>query len=133
MLIQPHIAPWRGAAGLAQLRLGVQNACALARNFAATGHHVIVLDVLTDETAQLYHQQLADLEHRIVLLLPTLETVLARNQARGQWLTDDEVRLLYAWESALTCYDERIDNSACSADWLAVDLQRRHLAHPIPR
>ena len=127
MVVQPHIAPWRGAAGMAQLRLGAHNACILARNFVSAGFAVVLLDVLTDATAQLYRTELADLEHRIVLLLPTLQTVIQRNQARGQWLTDAEVELLYRWQQTLTVYDDKVDNTHLSAAVLAAELGRRFL------
>lgn len=37
MVVQPHKAPWDGDEGKAQQKLGVQNACALARNFIDAG------------------------------------------------------------------------------------------------
>jgi len=122
MVAQPPIAPWLGEAGMAQLRLGARNACALARSFNAEGYHVVILDVLTDETADIYRTLLAPFAHQIVLLLPSLAASLYRNQARGQWLTDDEVRLLYAWEEALSVYDQKLDNTTQPADELAATL-----------
>jgi hypothetical protein len=121
-LVQPHIAAWLGEAGMAQLRLGAKNACALAHNFVAEGYDVVILDVLTDETAVIYRTHLASLTHQIVLLLPSLATSLDRNQTRGQWLTDDEVRLLYAWQENLSVYDRKLDNTNQSADELAAEL-----------
>lgn len=127
MVVQPHVAPWHGAAGQAQLELGAHNACALARNFRQEGFAVVILDVLTDTTAQLYRSMLHDLEPAIVLLLPTLATALQRNQARGQWLTDDEVRLLYTWQQALTRYDHQIDNTDLSPQIVATMLHQNWL------
>lgn len=124
MVAQPHIPPWRGEEGMRQLRLGAENACLLAHKFSREGFHVVILDVLTAETAEIYRSKLAPLEHQIVLLIPTLEHSLQRNQARGQWLTDEEVRLLYAWEEQLAEYDHKIDNSNLSAVELAVELAR---------
>lgn len=115
MVVQPHIPPWQGEEGMAQLRLGAANACILAQNFNRAFYHVVILDVLTDETARIYRHQLDQLDHRIVLLLPSLEVALQRNQARGQTLTDAEVRLLYDWQVELTDYDQQIDNSERSA------------------
>ena len=122
MVAQPHVPPWRGEEGLRQLRLGAENACLLAHNFVEAGFHVVILDVLTPETAGIYRSNLAPLDHQIVLLLPTLEQSLQRNRARGQWLTDEEVRLLYAWEAQLAECDRKIDNSHISAEELAVEL-----------
>lgn len=125
MVVQPHIAPWLGEEGMTQLRLGAKNACTLAHNFADEGYHVVILDVLTDETAAIYHRLLAPLPHEIILLLPALSESIQRNQRRGQWLSDDEVRLLYGWEVRLSDYDRKIDNTDLPADDLAKDLASR--------
>ncbi len=122
MVVQPHIAPWRGEAGRAQLRLGALNACLLAQNFHEAGYDVIMLDVLTDETATIYRQQLERYGPKIVLLLPALAVSLERNRARGQPLTDAEVRLLYGWQQQLTEYDLRIDNTQQSVEQLVDQL-----------
>ena len=58
MVKQPHIPPWQGEKGNAQLSLDVQNACAMAQNYVAAEFDVVILDVLTDETAHIYQQQL---------------------------------------------------------------------------
>lgn len=122
MVVQPHTAAWLGEEGMAQLRLGAKNACTLAHNFIAEGYNVVILDVLTDDTAAIYRTHLALLDHQIVLLLPSLMASLHRNQTRGQWLTDDEVRLLYQWEEALSIYDRKIDNTTQPANELAAEL-----------
>ena len=122
MVAHPHIPPWRGDEGMAQLRLGAANACILAQNFNRALFHVVILDVLTDETARIYRHQLEQLDHRIVRLLPTLETALQRNQARGQILTDAEVQLLYEWQTELTDFDQSIDNSSLPANEVAATL-----------
>lgn len=130
MVAQPHVPPWHGEEGMRQLCLGAGNACLLAHNFSQEGFHVVILDVLTAETAGIYRSKLATVEHQIVLLLPTLEQSLQRNRERGQWLTDDEVRLLYAWEEQLDEYDRKIDNTDISAEALAsefVGLYKRTL------
>ncbi len=128
MVVQPHVAPWRGEAGRQQLVLGARNACRLACAFAAAGFHVVMLDVLTDETAHIYQAELATLAQRIVLLLPTLTTVLQRNRARGQYLTDEEVALLYEWQRTLTVYDQQIDNSELSVEAVVTLLRQEWLA-----
>ncbi len=122
MVVQPHIAPWRGEAGLAHLRLGATNACLLAKSFCAAGFDVIILDVLIDETATIYERALAQFDPKIVLLLPSLKEALTRNQKRGQFLTDDEVRLLYGWQQQLTIYDQQIDNTHQSTEQLVEQL-----------
>ena len=46
MFVHPHLAPWDGEAGAAQLLLGVEQVCGLAHGFARAGWDVIVLDVV---------------------------------------------------------------------------------------
>ena len=122
MVVQPHVAPWEGKQGRFQLRLGAKNGCILARNCVAAGFDVVVLDVLTNETAHIYRARLKDLEHQIVLLLPSLAESLRRNRERGQYLTDEQVELLYAWESQLSEFDHKIDNTRLAAGELAQEL-----------
>jgi adenylate kinase family enzyme len=116
MVLQPHKAPWDGEEGKAQQRLGVQNTCLLAKSFIGAGFNVILLDVLTDETAHLYTNELKKFELKIVLLLPTLAEIKKRNSIRGKRITDDEVEMLYNWQKHLSVYDTRIDNSDLTAE-----------------
>jgi len=50
LIVSGAATPWQGAEGLAQQRLGVENACDLAGRFHAAGFDVIVADVLTPLT-----------------------------------------------------------------------------------
>lgn len=54
----------------------------LARSFVDNGYDCTILDVLSDETATLYKALLAVLEPTLVLLLPTWEEILRRNEQR---------------------------------------------------
>lgn len=122
MVLQPHKAPWEGEEGTAQQRLGVVNACALARNFINAGFDVIVLDVLSDETARLYKAELKEIGPRIVLLLPTLDEIKRRNTTRETRLKSAEVEILYDRQQHLTEYDVKIDNTNLTAQELATRL-----------
>lgn len=122
MVLQPHKAPWNGEEGKAQQRLGVQNACLLAKSFIGAGFDVIILDVLIDETAHLYTTELKQFEPKIVLLLPTFDEIKKRNSIRGKRITDDEVEMLYNWQKHLSVYDVVIDNSDLTAEDTAVQL-----------
>jgi guanylate kinase len=115
MVLQSYKAPWDGKEGKAQQKLGVQNACLLAKNFSRAGYDVIILDVLTDETAQRYQAELSEFTLKIVLLLPTLEEIKSRNADRGKRITDVEVEMLYNWQRQLSVYDAQIDNSDLTA------------------
>jgi adenylate kinase family enzyme len=122
MVLQPHAAPWDGDEGITQQRLGVQNACLLARSFIAAAFDVIILDVLTNETAKLYADELKEYALKIVLLLPTFDEIQRRNALRGKRITDDEVEMLYDWQKQLSVYDARIDNSNLSVEEAAAQL-----------
>jgi hypothetical protein len=67
----PHKAPWAGEEGKAQQLLGVENACLVTNNFLKNNVPVIILDVLTNETAKLYKEKL--LNTKIILLMPSYE------------------------------------------------------------
>jgi predicted kinase len=122
MVLQPHKAPWEGEEGKAQQRLGVQNACSLATSFIRAGFDVIILDVLTDETARLYGAKLRRFALTIVLLLPTFDEIRKRNAIRGKRITDEEVEALYNGQKHLSVYDARIDNSDLTAEETASQL-----------
>lgn len=120
MVLQPHKALWDGDEGRAQQRLGIQNACPLARNFAGAGFPIVIHDVLSDETARLYETALAEPAPRIVLLLPTFEEIVRRNLPRGARLTDDALAMLYEQQRRLTRYAEKVDNTDRSAEAVAM-------------
>jgi hypothetical protein len=118
MLVQPHTAPWHGEEGRRQARFGVENACLLAMRFAKNGCDVILLDFVWSYTIELYKDQLRQHKPKIVLLMPSLNEILRRNQARG-WLPAHEVEMLYAEMRNFTDFDEKIDNTAISVEELA--------------
>jgi guanylate kinase len=113
MAIKPHIAPWEGEAGQKQLKLGVKNACALAHNFQAEGFDVIILDVLTSETAKTYREQL---NPKIVMLYPHLDAVKERNSKRSYNLQEERLIELHEEQAKFSDFDEKIDNSEISAE-----------------
>ena len=133
MVVQPHKAPWDGEEGRQQQRLGVQNTCMLATRFVQAGFDVVIVDVVSPETAAIYRWELAQYAPRIVLLLPTLAAIEQRNIARGPRLKHEEITQLYEQQSSLTAYDERIDNTHASADMVAEHLTKlstRAIAKP---
>lgn len=116
MVVHPHVPPWQGTEGQEQLEWGVSNAIDLTRRFVSERLNVIMLDVLTDHTSAVYQEAFQGLHQRTVLLLPTIEVAYERNTTRGQWLTNEEVTLLYGWQVNLKRVDERIDNSTLTVD-----------------
>ncbi|MCC6456422.1 MAG: hypothetical protein IT328_15815 [Caldilineaceae bacterium] len=118
MLVQPHIAPWQGDEGKRQMRFGVENACLLATRFAANSCDVILLDFIWSYTIDLYREWLSPHKPKIVLLMPSLDEILRRNQGRG-WLPAHEVEMLYAEMQNFTDFDEKIDNSTIPVEELA--------------
>ena len=73
-----------GPAQEEQYRTAVAATCALARAFAAEGYDVAVDDVLEPERYERdWRPRLAGLDTRLVVLLPDLDTTLARAAARA--------------------------------------------------
>ena len=122
MLVQPHHAPWHGAEGQRQQRLGIALACQLAAGFVADGCAIVILDVLSPETTARYHDRLAPFTPTIVQLLPSREECCRRFLARGPALTDDEFALLYREQAAFADYHARIDNTHLSVAEAAAQL-----------
>ena len=119
MILQPHKAPWEGEEGRKQQVLGARNAGMLTRNFVREGYDVLILDVLSKETATIYKKELREHKVKIVLLFPTYEEIVRRNTVRPPRLKDTEVKMLYGHQSRFVHYDEKIDNTNLSAEEVA--------------
>jgi len=126
MVLQPHKAPWEGDAGKKQQMLGAQNTCLVANNFLKEGYEVIILDVLTTDTAKLYRKQLQKNNVKIILLLPTYEEILRRNIIRPPRLKADEVKTLYGQQKKFTEYDEIINNTNLSPEKMSERLIQQY-------
>lgn len=108
---KPHLTPWDGDAGRRQNILGLEHACMLANSFITNGYDCIILDVLNDATATLYRERLVGHDPVLIHLLPAWEEIVRRNRTRPPRLTDDELRMVYEGQVALTVFDERIDTT----------------------
>lgn len=117
MYIHPHKAPWDGEEGKSQQILGVENACLLAKSFAKNNIDIVILDVITDETASLYKKNLGKV--KIILLMPSYEEAHKRFKERPHTISEQEFKMIYEWEKNLTIYDEKIDNTALSPEEVA--------------
>lgn len=117
MVVQPHHAPWSGEEGKAQLRLGIKNACMLAKNFQTENFDVIILDVVNNWSLNFYKESLV--EFKVVLLLPTLGEVKKRNKNREFTLEESRVEQLYKEQEEFTGFDEKIDNTNISPEEVA--------------
>ena len=93
LVVSGAAAPWQGQEGVRQQRLGVTNSCAMARNFLAADFEVIVADVLTRETAELYRRELPGCV--IVHLVVSRTEAVRRAATRAAWLTEDEFHALH--------------------------------------
>jgi predicted kinase len=93
LIVSGAVAPWRGMEGKRQHRLGVANACALATNFLDAGFELIIADVLTAETAELYRSALPGCV--IVHLIVTRDEAARRASTRPTWLTSAEFDALH--------------------------------------
>lgn len=117
MYRKPHAAPWDGPAGITQMKLGVENACLLARSFAAHGLDIVVItDVVLNETVDIYRSELAGLNPVIVRLLPTWAESLRRLHGRKPTISDEEAQWVYETQENLRDFDVSIDNTHVAAD-----------------
>ena len=108
LVVAGHAAPWDGEAGVRQQRLGVENACDLARRFTDSGIEVVIADVLTRPTAELYRARLPSV--LIVQLRISLGEARRRAALRPVYLTDDEFEQLHRDQpSDAELYDHVID------------------------
>jgi hypothetical protein len=123
MLRKPHAAPWNGAEGLLQHRLGVRHACMLAKSFASESYDVIILDVLWADLPQHYREQLAGYPLCIVRLMPSWDESRWRLHERMHTISDTEARWVYDQQAALKDFDHSLDNTHIPAQeaaaWLA--------------
>jgi predicted kinase len=100
-------APWNGAEGAAQQRLGVRNTAALARNFCAAGFTVTVTDVVNAETLNLYRELLPDLI--AVRLTVSFTEACRRARLRPTYLTDEEFEALHRAQADVLAVDHQLD------------------------
>lgn len=122
MYRQPHKAPWEGEEGREQQKFGAENACLLAKQFAAKGIDVVILDVVTNQTIALYKELLP--EGHVILLLPTKDEAFKRFTGRPHTITEEEFNMVYAWQEELTGFDTKIDNTHLSAEETAQQLEK---------
>jgi predicted kinase len=120
MVVGGHAAPWDGVEGRAQQHLGVINGCGLARTFVQHGYDVVIVDVLTNDTAARYREFLDD--PLIVHLTVSYPAALRRARTRPVHLTWDEFRRLHDQQADLTTADRRLDTDHLTADRAAAEL-----------
>jgi predicted kinase len=97
LVVVGHAAPWEGGGGRLQQRVGVANACDLARRFLSVGIEVILTDVVTPTTADLYRWQLPNLQ--IVRLRLPIGQARRRAQLRPMHITEQEFDDLHALDA----------------------------------
>lgn len=111
MLCQPNVAPWAGSEGIAQQKLSILNTSVLAANFAKEDCDVVILDVVTNDSAQIYKDHLFNFPLKTVLLLPTYEETQKRLNGRSSRISEDDEKMVYEWQKELKIYDLKIDNT----------------------
>ena len=97
LVVAGHAAPWAGYEGQLQQRIGVENACDLARRYLRWGIDVVMSDVLDADTARLYRSLVPDI--LIVQLRLPLTAARRRATHRPVYLTEDEFDALHASQS----------------------------------
>lgn len=111
MVVKPQKFSWEGEEGARQLTLGVDNACALARNFDSENYNVVIADTLTESLLARYREQLSELSIWTVLILPTQEEIARRLISRPDYLSRGQVEVAYAQQAQFTEYDAKLDNT----------------------
>lgn len=114
-----------------QCHLARQGCAALAHIYAQAGFLVIIDDAIFPEWEAVgyneWHELLLEVPHSLIVLLPTFEYVLERNQYRSgrRLLSQDMLRVIY--EMMLPWRDQRdfpiIDTSALSVEETVARLQ----------
>jgi predicted kinase len=100
LVVAGHAAPWEGDAGRRQQRIGVDNACDLARRFLKSQIEVVLADLVTQATAAMYRHHLEDLQ--IIRLRLPLAEARRRARLRPVHLTEREFEDLYGLDGAGT-------------------------------
>ena len=98
LVVAGHAAPWAGSEGQRQQRIGVENACDLARRYLHWSIDVVLSDVLTPETAALYRHLLPGI--LVVQLRLSLAEARRRADLRPVYLTEVEFDALHAMQSS---------------------------------
>ena len=107
LVVAGHAAPWDGDEGQLQQRIGVENACDLARRYLRWGIEVVLSDVVNPETAALYRRLLPGV--LIVALRLPLAEARRRAALRPGYLTDDQFDGLHALQADDVGADHRLD------------------------
>src|SRR4051812_40071421 len=89
--VQPR--PGEGDDGRRQQHLGVENACGLARRFLEAEVDVVIADVMTPDTAEMYRTLLPDIF--IVHLRVSLAKARRRAAMRPTYITELEFLTLH--------------------------------------
>ncbi|MEV1171472.1 hypothetical protein [Nonomuraea sp. NPDC049784] len=121
LVVSGHTAPWNGLEGLRQQRLGVLNGCAVARNFLDGDIDVVIVDVLTDSTAELYRASLPDV--LILKLGVDFREAERRAGTRPVYLTPEEFRALHDQQDDFTGSDIQVDVTHLSAQDAAAQVK----------
>lgn len=106
-VVHGHAAPWQGDEGVRQQRLGVLNACLVARNLVANDVDTVLADVLSDQTAALYRELLPD----VLIVQLVVDRVEAERRAgtRPWHLTPEEFGMLHDQQAGFDDADVRLD------------------------
>ncbi|MEP6981315.1 MAG: hypothetical protein ABJA16_11185 [Nakamurella sp.] len=127
LVVSGGVAPWKGDEGRRQAQLGVQNACALARNFGTAEIDVVIADVLTPDSARLYRQLLP--ECLVVRLVVAFAEAQRRAATRKVFLTAQEFEQLHRADRSAPPLSDHVldvDHLSVSAQVCAVaDVWRR--------
>ncbi|RIX30849.1 shikimate kinase [Amnibacterium setariae] len=98
LVVAGAAAPWEGEEGARQRVLGAENAARLAIAFAFAGFEVVVADVLTPRTVQVWRSTVPDAF--LVRLAASDDAVRAHWPDGHPFITEEERRALHDLEAA---------------------------------
>lgn len=132
MIVQPNNLTWESRERSAQEDLVVKNACALAANFMDAGYDVVISDVITEGSLDIYKRSLSKAELKTILLLPTENEIMGRLLSRPDYLSRGEVSSVYDQQARFSDYDDKLDNTELQPDavveWLLERWEAKTLA-----
>jgi chloramphenicol 3-O-phosphotransferase len=122
MIVQPNGLTWESRERSAQEDLVVKNACAVAQNFMEAGYDVVVSDVITERSLDMYKKALSKTTVKTIVLLPTENEIMGRLLSRPDYLSRGEVTSVYDQQARFADYDDKLDNTEIQpddvVDWL---------------
>jgi hypothetical protein len=133
LVVSGHLAPWEDNGGQQQQMLGVENVCALVRNFALGGIESVVADFVTASTASVYRTLGGVVLVRLQISLSEAEV---RAATRPRHITEAEFRYLHQLDANATPAADavlKVDGLDLAGQAAAIERLWAAASHEAPR